>query len=89
MVTAEQRRFVRLVAGWSLAVVVGLSAAGMLSPAHWLVATVLGFLALVQITASRFVVPPWRRRLRLPIVAGIGLFCLAAGYELAARAGLV
>lgn len=89
MVTAEQRRFVRLVAGWSLAVVVALSALGWLSPAHWFVATLLGFLALVQITASRFAVPPWRRRLRVPLAVGTATFCLVAGYELAARAGLV
>lgn len=89
MVTAVQRRFVRLVAAWSLAVVAVLAAIDALRPAHWFAGTLLGFLLLVQFTASRVAVAPWRRRLRFPLVVGIALFGLAAGYALLGRFGLV
>lgn len=87
MATHAQRRTLRLLVGWLLVSLAGLAAVGALTVSHWVVVSVLGALVVVQWTAPLSVVPPWRRRLRVPLVVALLAFLAAVGYDLFARVG--
>ncbi|MFB6105935.1 MAG: hypothetical protein ABEJ70_03085 [Halobacteriaceae archaeon] len=74
MVARAQRRVVRLTAAWSLAAVVVLGAAGELTGDRWFVASLVGFMLVVEATSPAHVMPPWRTRLRWVVVAGLLVF---------------
>jgi hypothetical protein len=76
---SREQRFVRRWAAFSLAMVVVLRFASSLTVPNWGVASALGLLSLVAITAPAHVLPAWRRRLRLPIaVAVVAIVLLVA-----------
>lgn len=81
MSTRRRHRLVRLTVGWSLVVVVGLAAVGGLNEAHWFVLTLLGFLVAVHRTTALYVAPPWRRGLRVAVLAGVVVFALLVGVD--------
>lgn len=88
MATAGQRRVVRGTVGWLLAVTALLAVADRLTVTNWVLGAYLGFLVLVELTSAVYVTPPWRRRLRLPLLVGlVGFVALAyvEGSETLAR----
>lgn len=70
-----------------LAVTIGFAATGYLTVGHWVVASVLGFLVVVQMTAPVGMRPEWRRRLRIPLIGGIAVFVVFILLELWAQIG--
>lgn len=74
MPTPRQHRFLRAQLYATLLGVAGLASLGALTLEH---AFLVGFLALVAtatLTAPVHVTPPWRRRLRWPLLVGSGVF---------------
>ncbi|WP_324664300.1 hypothetical protein [Haloarcula sediminis] len=79
MVTASQRQFLCAQAGWTLACIVLLATAGVLSVELLFVGAFLGFAILTALTAPVHAAPAWRLRLRWPLVAGTLVFLVVVG----------
>ncbi|WP_049930565.1 hypothetical protein [Halosimplex carlsbadense] len=79
MPTPRQYRFLRAQLYATLLGVAGLASVGALTLEH---AFLVGFLALVAtatLTAPVHVTPPWRRRLRWPLLLGSAVFLALVG----------
>lgn len=66
----RQQRFVRGQLAWMLGSVIGLSALGMLSIELFFVVSLVGLLALVELTQPVNVSPRWRSRLKWFVALG-------------------
>lgn len=62
------------VVGWTAALLVVLVALDAYSPELFFVVSLIGLLVVTELTAPVVVVPPWRRRVRWLVVAGLVVF---------------
>lgn len=69
-------RVVHALVGWMLAALVVLAALDALTYERYFVASLVGLLVVLELTAPLAVAPPWRTRLRW--VAAVGLLVFAA-----------
>lgn len=74
MSTRRRNRFVHGHVAWMLVAVVLLLALEAYSHELFFVLSLIGFLVVTELTAPFRVTPPWRRRLRWIIVAGLAVF---------------
>ena len=68
------QRFVYGQLSWMLATILGLTALGMLSIELFVIGSLLGLLALVELNVPVNVTPTWRSRLRWVVLLGLLLF---------------
>jgi hypothetical protein len=78
MTTRRRRQFVYQQTLWMLATILVFGTFGLLTLERFFVVSLVGFLLLVEATATVEVDSPWRSRLRWLIVAGIVAFAYVA-----------
>ncbi|WP_435181712.1 hypothetical protein [Halorussus sp. AFM4] len=71
MTIRRRQRFVHAQIAVMLAVALGLAALGRLTLEVFFIASLVGFLALIELTAPVNVTPEWRRRIRWLVVLGM------------------
>lgn len=71
MVTRHRQRFVHAQVVWMLGAIVVLSLLGSLSLELFFVLSLIGFLVVIELTASPTVTPQWRSRLIWFVVLGL------------------
>lgn len=76
MPTRERQRFINLQVAWTLSVVLGLSVLQILSFELFFLLSLIGFLVIIELTASLRLTPRWQRRLKWALVAGVIGFVL-------------
>lgn len=68
---AKRQRFVSLHLAWMLAAALSLVLLDSLTYEIFFIVSLIGFLAVVELTSPIRVVPAWRRRLRWVMILGI------------------
>ncbi|MFC7079074.1 hypothetical protein [Halorussus caseinilyticus] len=79
MATPRRWRFVHGQTAWMLATVVVLAALDALTARVFLVASLVGFLVMMEFTAPFDVTPAWRRRLKWFVLFGLLVFAYLLG----------
>jgi len=74
MVTQKRQQFIHAQLAWMLGVIILLGVLGSLSLELFFVLSLIGFLIVIELTASPTITPPWRTRLFWFVALGLTVF---------------